>query len=106
MLPDASDLLAKTTVDTGIDFLWIDTEHTRYGIEAVAMVPVICRAAGCVPIVRVAELSQGMIKKVLDSGARGVMVPQINGAREARLAVEYAKYPPQGSRGVSPWWTP
>ena len=42
------------------------------------------------------------IKKALDNGANAIMVPQVNTAEEARLAVQYAKYPPQGTRGPSP----
>lgn len=98
-------LVAKLTLGTGIDFLWIDTEHVPYGTEAVPMLPVLCRMAGCVPVVRVAGLDPCLIKKALDIGASGVMIPQINNAEEARRAVQYAKYPPQGSRGVSPMWT-
>ena len=104
-LLDASLLAAKLTVNTGIDFLWIDTEHSLYGLEAIAMVPVICRMIGCIPVVRVATLDPGLIKKALDIGDSAVMTPQVNNAAEARLAVRYAKYPPQGNRGVSPIWT-
>ena len=46
-----------------------------------------------------------LIKKALDIGANCVMIPQVNTADEARRAVQYAKYPPQGSRGISPLWT-
>lgn len=104
-LVDPSSLCAKMTVDTGIDFLWIETEHRPYGTEAIAAVPVICRQKGCTPIIRVAGLDSQLIKKALDVGASGVIVPQINSADEARLAVQYAKYPPEGTRGVSPTWT-
>jgi 2-keto-3-deoxy-L-rhamnonate aldolase RhmA len=103
-LPDASDLIAKLTVDTGIDFLWIDTEHRPFETYEIRGVPMIARAKGCVPIVRVPGLDPSQIKKSLDIGAMGVMIPQVNTAEEARLAVQYAKYPPQGTRGVSPLW--
>lgn len=104
-LVEPSNLAAQLTVNLGFDFLWIDTEHTPFGVEAVPMIPVLSRARGCAPIVRVATLDPGLIKKALDIGAVGVMVPQVNNAEEARLAVRYAKYPPEGSRGVSPGWT-
>ncbi|HEV8132704.1 MAG TPA: aldolase/citrate lyase family protein [Acidobacteriota bacterium] len=104
-LPDASDLIAKLTVDTGIDFLWIDIEHRPYDVPAIQWIPIICRLKGCVPIIRVAGLDSQLIKKSLDIGASGIMIPQVNTAEEARLAVQYAKYPPQGTRGVSPLWT-
>jgi 4-hydroxy-2-oxoheptanedioate aldolase len=104
-LLDSSLLMAKLTVNTGIDFLWIDTEHSVYGLDSIYMVPVICRISGCVPLVRVATLDPGLIKRALDFGASAVMIPQVSNAAEARLAVRYAKYPPEGSRGVSPLWT-
>jgi 2-keto-3-deoxy-L-rhamnonate aldolase RhmA len=104
-LPDASDLAAKFTVDAGVDFLWIDLEHRPYDVYDVRWVPVICRQKGCVPMVRVAGLDPQLTKKALDAGASAIMVPQVNTAEEARLAVRYAKYPPQGTRGVSPLWT-
>ncbi len=103
-LPDASDIIAKLTIDTGVDFLWIDLEHRPFDINDVRWVPLLCRMKGCACMVRVAGLDPMQIKKALDNGANTIMVPQINNAAEARLAVQYAKYPPQGSRGVSPLW--
>ncbi len=104
-LVDASDIVAKLTVNTGIDFLWIDLEHRPFGVNEVRWVPIICRTKGCVPMIRVPGLDPMHIKKALDIGANTIMVPQINTAEEARLAVQYAKYPPVGTRGVSPLWT-
>jgi 2-keto-3-deoxy-L-rhamnonate aldolase RhmA len=104
-LPDASDLTAKFTVDTGVDFLWIDLEHRPYDVAEIRWVPIICRMKDCVPMIRVAGLDPQLIKKALDVGASAIMVPQVNTAEEARRAVQYAKYPPQGTRGISPLWT-
>lgn len=101
----ASDWVAKWTIDTGVDFLWIETEHRAYSFESISMIPVMCRMKGCVPTIRVAGLDPVLIKKALDIGASTLVIPQVNNAEEARLAVSYAKYPPQGSRGVSPTWT-
>ncbi|MDB5340551.1 MAG: 4-hydroxy-2-oxo-heptane,7-dioate aldolase [Planctomycetaceae bacterium] len=104
-LPDASDLCAKLTVDSGIDFLWVDLEHRPFEVNDVRWVPIICRQKDCACVVRVAGLDPQLIKKALDIGANCIMIPQVNTAEEARLAVQYAKYPPQGSRGISPLWT-
>lgn len=104
-LPDDSDVVAKFTINTGVDFLWVDLEHRPYDAVAVRWVPILCRQKGCACLVRVAGLDPQLIKKALDIGANAVMVPQVNTAEEARLAVQYAKYPPQGSRGISPLWT-
>ena len=103
--PDASELTAKQTVNCGVDFVWVDLEHRPYGTHEVRWIPIMCRQAGCSTMVRVPGLDPNWIKKALDIGANTVMVPQINTADEAKRAVEYAKYPPAGSRGVSPLWT-
>lgn len=104
-LADASDLAAKFTVNSGVDFLWVDLEHRPYDVAEVRWVPILCRQKGCACLVRVAGLDPQLIKKALDIGANSIMVPQVNTADEARLAVQYAKYPPKGSRGISPLWT-
>jgi 4-hydroxy-2-oxoheptanedioate aldolase len=103
--PDASEIVAKQTINCGIDFLWIDLEHRSYGTYEVRWLPILCRQAGCSAMVRVPGLDSSWIKKALDIGANTIMVPQINTADEAKRAVEFAKYPPVGSRGISPMWT-
>jgi 4-hydroxy-2-oxoheptanedioate aldolase len=64
----------------------------------------ILRAIGCTPsqaVVRLAWNDQVLVKRVLDAGAQTIMLPFIQNAEEARLAVSYAKYPPEGVRGVA-----
>ncbi len=104
-LPDASDLLALFTVNTGVDFLWVDLEHRPYEVDKVRWIPIICRQKNSACVVRVAGLDPQLIKKALDIGANTVMIPQVNNADEAAQAVRFAKYPPQGCRGISPLWT-
>ncbi len=103
-LPDCSDIMAKLSINTGPEFLWIDLEHRAYGPNEVRWVPILCRQAGVSPMIRVPGLDSNWIKKALDIGANTIMVPQVDTADQAKLAVEYCKYPPQGSRGVSPLW--
>lgn len=97
--------VAGTTLDTGVDFLWIDTEHMPYGSELLDTIPVLARQRGVAPMIRVANNDPGLIKKAYDVGAVLVMVPQVNTADEARRAVDAAHYPPEGNRGLSPMWT-
>ena len=101
----ADEFANQLTISTGIDFLWIDTEHSTFGLDDVRTVPVLARQNGCMPMIRVAGLDPNLIKKALDLGASAIMVPQVNNAEEARLAVRASKYPPEGARGVSPLWT-
>jgi 2-keto-3-deoxy-L-rhamnonate aldolase RhmA len=97
--------LAGMILSTRPDFLWIDTEHLPFGSEALDFIPVLARMRGVAPLIRVANNDPGLIKKAYDVGAVAVMVPQVNTAEEAARAVEYARYPPLGQRGLSPMWT-
>lgn len=101
----ADPLANQLVISTGVDFLWIDTEHSSFGVNDLSLLPVLARRHGCVPMVRVTGLDGNLIKKALDAGASTVMVPQINNADEARQAVRSALYAPLGVRGVSPLWT-
>jgi 2-keto-3-deoxy-L-rhamnonate aldolase RhmA len=58
------------------------------------------RGAGIAVIVRVPEIRRESILKPLDSGASGLLVPQVNTAKEAEEVIRHAKYPPAGNRGV------
>lgn len=91
-----TEVMAKS----GFDWLVIDKEHTAidYG-EMHQMIQTI-DLAGCVPLVRVGDNDPLIIKRALDSGAAGVVVPMINTAEQARRAVSAAYYPPLGTRGV------
>ena len=66
--------------------------------------PSILRAIGCTPadaVVRLAWNDQVLIKRALDAGAQTIMLPFVQSAEEARRAVSFAKYPPDGVRGVA-----
>jgi 4-hydroxy-2-oxoheptanedioate aldolase len=76
-----------------------------YGAEALDVIPVLARQRGVAPLIRVANNDPALIKKAYDVGAVAVMVPQVNTAEEAARAVQYARYPPEGQRGLSPMWT-
>ncbi len=101
----ADEWANQLTISTKPDFLWIDTEHSTYGLDDVRLTPVLARQNGVMPLVRVAGLDGNLIKKAMDLGASGIMVPQVNNAAEAEAAVRACKYPPEGTRGVSPLWT-
>ena len=103
-LPAPSASVTAATCQADIDFLWIDTEHAPYATEALEVLPVLARQHGVAPLIRVAWNDPALIKKAYDVGAVAVMVPQINSAEEAARAVDYAFYPPKGSRGVAPNW--
>ena len=81
----------------GFDWLLIDTEHAP--LDALVAQGLL-QAARCPCLVRVQAGEEAVIKKALDIGAAGVVVPQVNSAEDAERIVGYCKYPPRGSRGV------
>ena len=104
-LPAPWASMAGAIIKTQPDFMWIDTEHGPYGAEALDSIPVIMRQRGVAPMIRVAWNDPALIKKAYDVGAVAVMVPQVDPPEQAARAVEYAYYPPEGNRGVTPSWT-
>jgi 2-dehydro-3-deoxyglucarate aldolase/4-hydroxy-2-oxoheptanedioate aldolase len=94
--PDVADLLSRV----GFDYLWIDLEHSPMDVGDAQML--IQAAGGRVPcVIRVPEVSEAWIKKTLDTGCDGIVIPQIRSAAEARAAVAWCRYPPAGKRGAA-----
>lgn len=85
----------------GFDFIIIDTEHSLNGIHNLAGLLRSAEVSGIMPIVRVMENKPALITKVLDGGAGGVLIPRVNTAAQAALAVKAAKYGPRGERGLA-----
>jgi len=94
--PEVVELLAKLN----FDWLFIDGEHGPFGtLEMQRMLQ--AASINCPCLIRVPSNDLVYIKQALDIGAAGVIVPQINSAEEAQLAVNAAKYPTTGHRGVA-----
>lgn len=86
----------------GADFVTVDTEHAAVGIETAENLVRAVEAAGdAAPVVRVPAADPVRIKRVLDTGVQGVMVPRVESASEARTVVEACQYPPVGIRGTA-----
>jgi 2-keto-3-deoxy-L-rhamnonate aldolase RhmA len=85
----------------GCDFIIIDGEHAPLGWERIAALAMTAENAGITPLIRVSNGTRDLISRGLDSGAHGVMVPQIESAQAARDAVAAATYGPQGTRGTA-----
>jgi 2-keto-3-deoxy-L-rhamnonate aldolase RhmA len=86
------------------DFAVVDTEHAPNDVETVANVARSVESAGegdTALLARVAWNNPVRIKRVLDTGVSGVLVPMVETAEEAREAVEAVRYPPQGIRGIA-----
>lgn len=99
MLTLPSAAVAEILADAGFDWLFVDCEH---GPMDVAAVQGVLQAVGdrCACLVRVPEFDAGEIKRMLDAGAQGIIVPCVNSAAEAAAVVHAARYPPLGGRGV------
>ena len=92
--------VCEMMIKSGFEWLVIDMEHTGTDFHHALQLIQIIDLAGCVPLVRVGENDSLIIKRVLDSGAHGVIVPMVNTKEEAEKAVDSVYYPPKGSRGV------
>ncbi len=94
--PALGEIMAKA----GFEWLAIDLEHSTISIREMADLIRTVDLCGASPLVRLYGNDSVLIKRALDAGAHGIIVPMINSAAEARLAVESCYYPPRGKRGV------
>jgi 4-hydroxy-2-oxoheptanedioate aldolase len=94
--------LYATRVMARVGFPWltVDLEHSPIDISQAASLFGAIAEAGGVPLARVPRGTHENIKRVLDAGAMGIVVPMVNTVEEARLAIAAAKYPPQGNRSI------
>ncbi len=95
--------VAEVTAAQGFDFVLIDTEHTSIGLETLENMSRGVEAAEgtAETVVRVPSNDPVRIKRVLDIGVTGVMVPMVESADEAEQVVDAVRYPPSGIRGVA-----
>ena len=85
---------------SGFEWLVIDLEHSPIGIDQTAELIAHIQGNGMQALVRVTKNEEVIIKRVLDAGADGIVVPMIKSKQEAEKAVSFTYYPPLGSRGV------
>jgi 4-hydroxy-2-oxoheptanedioate aldolase len=96
-----SNIAAEIIAGSGFDWILIDTEHAPNEIPGV-MSQLQAMATGTAePVVRCAWNDMVLIKRILDIGARSILVPFVQTAEEARRAVAATRYPPLGIRGVA-----
>ena len=85
----------------GLEFVIFDMEHGRCDISLLAEMIASCRGSDIVPIARVPDLAYVPLSRVLDLGARGIMVPRVETRAQAEDIVQQVKYAPAGRRGVA-----
>jgi 4-hydroxy-2-oxoheptanedioate aldolase len=97
----SSNFAIEAVAGAGFDWLLLDTEHSPNELDMVLTQLQAASAHPVHPVVRPAWNDMVMIKRVLDLGAQTLLIPYVQNAEEARRAVSYTRYPPEGRRGVS-----
>lgn len=92
--------IAEIMAASGFDWLVLDTEHSVLELSDVQMLIQVLDAQGCPAIVRLTSNHPDQIKRVMDAGATGIMVPMVKTAADAEAAAQAVYYPPRGCRGV------
>ena len=96
-----SSIVAEILAGSGFDWILVDTEHAPNEIPDVLSQLQAMAVGTAEPVVRCAWNDTVLIKRILDIGARSILVPFVQNAREAAAAVAATRYPPLGVRGVS-----
>lgn len=91
---------SRTLARMNWDWLTLDMEHSPIDWSQAAMIFGAVADAGGVPLARVPRGDHDLIKRVLDAGAWGIVVPMVDTVEQAKAAIAAAKYPPQGDRSV------
>jgi len=86
---------------SGFDYVFIDMEHTTIELESLSKLIMASEVAGVFAIVRVAGNDPVQIRKVIELGAEGVIVPHICTQKDAENAVQATRFPPEGVRGFA-----
>lgn len=95
-----SPVVAEIMAKAGFDWLVVDMEHSAITLDLAQNLIQVIELNGVPPLVRVGHNQPNLIKRVMDAGAHGVIVPMVNSRAEAEQAVASVKYPPDGFRGV------
>ena len=99
-VPTAATVTALSLA--GFDFVVLDMEHSSIGFSCLETLISAGQAAGITTLVRPCGEDSGIIGKVLDMGAHGIMMPHVDSPERAREIVKQSRYKPLGSRGFSP----
>jgi len=93
--------IARIAHSSGHDFLFIDVQHSIYSLETIGHIAQVALGCGVAPFVRVRSCRDPDISVMLDCGVTGIVVPDVNSADDARLAVQTCKFAPVGARSVT-----
>lgn len=92
--------IAEIMAQAGFDWLVVDMEHSVISIAEAEVLIRTISMAGVSPLVRLTSNDANQIKRVMDAGSHGIIVPMVNSRCDAEAAVAAVYYPPRGKRGV------
>ena len=95
-----SPTVTEIMAGSGFEYLVVDLEHSVIGLSDLLILFQVIAKYNIVPLVRLSSNDPVQIKRVMDAGAMGIIVPNVRTPEEARMAVKAVKYPPEGERGV------
>ena len=95
-----SEAIAELLSRAGYDWITIDLEHTAISLTQAEKLIRVIDLCGVKPIVRVSSNDSAEIKRILDFGAKGIIIPMINNVEDVKKAISASFYPPSGSRGM------
>ena len=98
----ADPFVAEVIGGAGFDFVLIDTEHSAITVDQLQILLIALRTSPSTSFVRPAANDATLIKQILDLGAEGVVVPEVDDAASCAAAVAATRYPPLGKRGFGP----
>lgn len=96
---DLTDLICSA----GLDFVVIDSEHAPISFETAQHMAMACEARGTSPMLRIPGVDESYVLKGLEIGSHGLQVPNLGSAEDLERLVQFAKYPPIGQKGLSPF---
>lgn len=97
--PVVTDIIASA----GLDFVIIDAEHGPTTFETAQQMAIACESREVSPIMRIGDVCEADMLRALDIGMHGIQIPNISDAGDIHKIINYAKYPPLGNRGYSPF---
>src|SRR5262245_44189536 len=98
MLNSSSELVAEIIAHRGSDWPSVDLEHSENTLANLQGILQAISTTATIPLVRLPSQDVVFIKRSLDLGAYGIVVPQVESVAEAEAVVKAARYPPQGKR--------
>ena len=97
--PEVIDIICSA----GVDFIIIDSEHGPINFETAQKMAMVCESRKVSPIMRIGNINEIDILRALDIGMHGIQIPNIENKEDVSKIIEYAKFPPTGQRGLSPF---